>query len=168
LEQQQLAVVLIPLTGLRRVHMWQAIAVTSDADLLEVLREQIETPGYAVVEAGSASDAINLLETSGPCLVILLAHLMRRPRSKAQQIPALSDTSSKRLPAYLLLAANPVTMLAMQGPMPPPSVITVIEPTSLEELLVLMSRAEQYLGSNPALLAAPLHPSLGNFLGASW
>ena len=148
--------------------MWQAIAVTSDADLLEVLREQIETPGYAVVEAGSTSDAITLLETSGPCLVILLAPLMGRSRGKARLAPALTDASAKRLPAYLLLAANPITMFAMQEPAPPPSMITVIEPTSLEELLALMSHAEQYLGSNPALLAAPLHPSQGNLLGASW
>ena len=148
--------------------MWQAIAVTSDADLLEVLREHLETPGYAVVEAGSTADAITLLETSGSCLVILLAHLTRRLRSKARLAPTLTDTSSKRLPAYLLLAANPVTMLAMQEPAPPPSVIMVKEPASLEELLTLISRAEQYLGGNPALLAAPFHPNPGNLLGASW
>ena len=148
--------------------MWQAIAVTSDADLLEVLREQFETPGYAVVEAGSIADAITLLETSGPCLVILLTHLMGSPRGKACLAPALTDPSAKRLPAYLLLAANPVTLLAMQEPVPPPSVITVMEPASLDELLTLMSCAEQYLGSNPALLSAPLHPNPGNLLGASW
>ncbi len=83
----------VDLTSLAKasVQMWQALVVTTDRDVLALLREHLEAPGYAVVEAGNASNAVVLLETSGACVVILLAHLLGTPRSEIMLAPAFKD-----------------------------------------------------------------------------
>ena len=150
------------------VQMWQALVVTTDNDVLALLREHLEAPGYAVVEAGNASDAVALLETSGACVVILLEHLLGVPRREIILAPALKDDLLVSSPPYLLLAANPASLAVKPDLLPAPPVLLVFEPTRLEDLLELMAHVEQYLGRNPALVAAPLHPSQGNLLGESW
>jgi CheY-like chemotaxis protein len=147
--------------------MWQALVVTTDRDVLALLREHLEAPGYAVVEAGNASDALALLETSGACVVILLEHLLGTPRSKIILAPARKDDLLVSPPPYLLLAANPTSLVAPHEHLPAPPVLLVFEPARLGDLLDLMAHVEQYLGRNPALVAAPLHPSRGNLLGES-
>ena len=144
--------------------MWQALAVTTDSDLLEALREQLEVPGYAVVEAGTGSDANQLLQTSGPCLLILLAPLVSRLTSAPPLAPARQDTCLENPSAYLLLAANPPapdssTELTLASPQ-----VTVVAPASLEELLECLEHAATSLGVNPALLTAPQHSSQGGQL----
>jgi CheY-like chemotaxis protein len=141
--------------------MWQALVVTTDSDLLEVLREQLEVPGYAVVEAGTASDADQVLQTSGPCLLILLASLVSRLTNAPPLAPARQDTRLENLPAYLLLAANPpapdsTTELTLASPW-----VTVVAPASLEELIECLEHAATSLGVNPVLLTAPWHSSQG-------
>jgi CheY-like chemotaxis protein len=159
----------VDLTSLAKasVQMWQALVVTTDRDVLALLREHLEAPGYAVVEAGNASDAVILLETSGACVVILLEHLLGTPRSEIILAPALKDDPLVSSPPYLLLAANPTSLGATHEHLPAPPVLLVFEPKRLEDLLDLMAQVEQYLGRNPALVAVPLHPSRGNLLGES-
>jgi CheY-like chemotaxis protein len=141
--------------------MWQALVVAADADLLKTLREQLEAPGYAVVEAGTDTDANQLLQTSGPCLLILLAPLVRRLTSGPSLAPACQDTRLNNQSAYLLLAANPPPELSTTELTPTSRWITVVAPENLEELLEYMEHAVTSLGVNPALLTAPWHSSQG-------
>ncbi|HEY7127181.1 MAG TPA: hypothetical protein VH540_24830 [Ktedonobacterales bacterium] len=141
--------------------MWQALAVTTDSSLPEALREQLEAPGYAVVEAGTASDAIQLLQTSGPCLLILLAPLVSRLTSLPSLAPARQDTRLDNPSAYLLLATNPPSALSTTELTQTSPWITVVAPENLEELLECMEHAITPLGVNPALLMAPRHASQG-------
>lgn len=145
--------------------MWQALVVAAESDLLEALRQQLEAPGYAVVEAGSDSDANQLLQTSGPCLLVLLAPLVIRPTSGPSLAPARQDTHQDNPSAYLLLAANPPSALSTTELASP--WITVVAPESLEELLECMEHAVTSLGVNPALLTAPWHSSQGRQLDES-
>ena len=147
--------------------MWQALVVNTDRDVLALLRKHLEAPGYAVVEAGNASDAVVLLETSGACVVIMLEHLLCVPRSEIMLAPAHKDDLLVSSPPYLLLAANPTSLVATHEHLPVPPVLLVFEPKRLKDLLDLMAHVEQYLGRNPALVAASLHPSRGNLLGES-
>ncbi len=124
--------------------MWQALVVTTDSDLVEGLREQLEGPGYAVVEAGAASDADQLLLTSGPCQLILLAPLVSRLTNGSSLAPAHRDTRLDNPSAYLLLAANPPSALSTPELASP--WITVVAPESLEELLECMEHAVNSLG----------------------
>lgn len=148
--------------------MWQALAVTTDADLLEMLRDHLEAPGYAVVEAGTASDADQLLQTSGPCLLILLTPLVSRLTNAPLLAPTRQDTRLVSPSAYLLLAANPPSQLSTSELALPSPVIPIIIPESLEELLDCLEHAANYLGMNPAMLTASQHPSQGRQLDESW
>ena len=65
-------------------QLWQPLVVTSNRDLLTLLREHLEAWGYAVVEAGNASDGVALLGTSGAYVVIPLEQLLDVPRSRGK------------------------------------------------------------------------------------
>jgi hypothetical protein len=88
----------LPSQAKASVQMWQALVVTTDRDVLALLREHLEAPGYAVVEAGNASDAVALLETSWAGVVILLEHLLGVPRSEIILAPARKDILLVRPP----------------------------------------------------------------------
>ncbi|HEY7123606.1 MAG TPA: hypothetical protein VH540_06605 [Ktedonobacterales bacterium] len=147
--------------------MWQALVVTTDADLLEMLRDQLEAPGYAVVEAGTVSDADQLLHTSDSCLFLLLTPLLSSFTNALLLAPTRQDTRLVSPSAYLLLAANPPSQLSTSDLALPSPVITIITPESLEELLACMEHAANYLGMNPLLLTAPQHSGQGRQLDES-
>jgi CheY-like chemotaxis protein len=95
------------------------LVVDDDEDIRETLREAIEMIGCSVMTAANGADALRLLETSRPCLIILdlIMPVMTGVEmiEAMKQRPALSDvpvlissSAPNRAPAGFPILPKPI------------------------------------------------------------
>jgi two-component system, OmpR family, KDP operon response regulator KdpE len=78
------------------------LIVDDDESILEMIRMALETEGYAVVTAGNGRDALDLLGTVSPLLILLD---MRMPRMNGWEFAAACDRGQTDRPPILVMTA---------------------------------------------------------------
>lgn len=130
-------------TRLRENAAVSVLVVDDDEAIRETLRFFLEDSGYTVHEAGSATEAMDLVQRLHEPLVALVDHLMPGATgldflTEVQQVP----DAGKRVAPIFMTASARVQDLTAQAQALDPQIIVVHKPFDLDELMAAVRACE--------------------------